>query len=242
MTRFRSAIILSLSSALLAGCASVPATEAPAGPPLPAAYMALGTEPFWNLEITPQRLNFRGLDLPAIVVANPGVRQTGGTRIISAGRIRVTLTTEACSDGMSERAYADTAVVVVDGRTLNGCGGPETPHPPASLERSGWRITAINGQPALVGVNADINFADGRITGSAGCNRITGPFVQDRNRLTFGALAATRMACIGPSGEQEGRILAILRQPLNVAFGERMTMTWTATDGSSISLRRLDWD
>ena len=45
---------------LLALAACVPAAETPPQPPghtPAAAYMALGTEPGWTLEITPSRLN-----------------------------------------------------------------------------------------------------------------------------------------------------------------------------------------
>ncbi len=51
---------------LLAACvtltACAPAAETPPQGPgdQPAAYMALGTEPGWTLEITPSRLNYDG--------------------------------------------------------------------------------------------------------------------------------------------------------------------------------------
>ena len=35
----------------------------------------------------------------------------------------------------------------------------------------------------------------GRVTGSGGCNRLTGPYEQKSDAIKFGALAATRMAC-----------------------------------------------
>lgn len=229
------------TAALLAGCAGMtpPASPANAGP---AAYMAVGTEPFWNLEVTADELNFNQLGTPRIAVRNPGWRETAAGRSITSARIRVTVTPGPCSDNMSDQRYADHVRVIVDGRALSGCGGGTLAAPTASLERSAWRITAVAGNPAVAGVEADLNFADGRVTGTAGCNRLTGPFTQQRNQLSFGALSATRMACPGPRGEQEMRVFALMRQPLTISFGERMTMTWTAPDGTAISLRRLDWD
>lgn len=32
-------------------------------------------------------------------------------------------------------------------------------------------------------------------TGSGGCNRIAGPYTRDSDRLSFGAILGTRMAC-----------------------------------------------
>lgn len=245
MTLTRSTLTL-LAAAAIAGCATLPVPDRPTPeqPILeaPATYMALGTEPFWNLEVTPARLNFNRPDAAHIFVANPGWRMVSGARVIRSARMTVTVLPGPCSDGMSERAYADRVTVVVDGTMYRGCGGGEMPTPAASLERSGWRITAVNGQPAVAGVEADLNFAEGRMSGTAGCNRLSGSFAQERDRLSCGGIIATRMACMGPRGEQENRVLAILRQPLTIRFGERMTMTWTAPDGSNIALRRLDWD
>lgn len=241
MSRLLRPALSFVAAALLSGCATLPGGTT-GTTPVTGTTMALGTEPFWTLEITPTLLNFNGVDLPRVNVAHGGQRVTGDVRTISTPRITVTLRPDQCSDGMSDQTYPEAATVVVDGRTFTGCAGAPAAITAPSLERSGWRITAVNGQPAVADVEADLNFADGRISGSAGCNRLSGPYTQTRERLSFGAIAATRMACMGARGEQENRVLAIMRQPLTIRFGERMTMTWTAPDGSSIALRRLDWD
>jgi heat shock protein HslJ len=234
---------LALGLALMvSGCATTPP---PAPAPASAAYFALGTEPFWNLEVTPERLRFHGVDMPAIDVPNPGERSEGGQRIITTRALSVRIVPDGeCSDGMSERSYADSVSVRIgNGPThLNGCGGAVSEPRGSALDRSSWRITHINGRPALADVEADLAFAEGRVSGTAGCNRLSGSFTQQRASLSFGELAMTRMACMGPRGEQEAAVTAILRQPLTIRFGERMTMIWTAADGRTMALRRLDWD
>lgn len=232
--------LLALSALSFSGCATM--TPAPDGPSPAATYLAVGTEPFWSLEVTPDRLNFNRLGETRILVPHRGWVSTEGGRSITMARIRMTVTPGPCSDGMSDRRFAETVSVTVDGTAYRGCGGGEMAAPQASLERSSWRIVSVNERPTVEGVDAYLAFAEGRVSGTAGCNRLTGPYTQERNQLRFGALAATRMACMGPRGEQESRVFAILAQPLTISFGERMTMTWTAADGSSISLRRLDWD
>jgi heat shock protein HslJ len=224
---------------MLAGCAATP-------PPIanqPAAYMALGTEPFWNLEITPERLNFRGVDIPVILIRNPGERRRGATRRYQTARLTISIRNETCSDGMSENSYSDSVEVVADGRRFQGCGGSVTNDLyPSALERSSWRITHINGAAVLADVEADLSFAEGRVSGSAGCNRLNGSYTHNRADLSFGPLAMTRMACSGRRGEQEAAVAALMSQPLTIRFGERMTMTWTTADGRTLALRRLDWD
>ncbi len=116
-------------------------------------------------------------------------------------------------------------------------GAPEN-----ALDNSSWRLTAINGSPARDDVAADIRFADGRMSGTLGCNRIGGSYVQDGDRLRFGPIMMTKMACPGPGGAQEDAALPILAEPLTVLFGDKMTLDLSAPDGRSLSFRRLDWD
>ena len=171
-------------------------------------------------------------------------RREGDHRLYLAEALAVRIVPQPCSDGMSDRRYVDSVVVRIGNgpEHLNGCGGAVMPMTGGSLERSSWRITAIDGRAAIAEVEADISFADGRVTGTAGCNRLAGSYRQQRNALTIGGIAATRMACPGPRGAQETAVLAVLNQPMTVTWGPRMTMTLTAADGKRIDLRRLDWD
>lgn len=103
---------------LLAGCATVPAAgEEP--------YRALGNEPFWSIRIANGRMTYEtpegGFSVPA-----PRGRELGDGRIWETRRITLQASNRECSDGMSERTYAQTVRAVVDGRTLDGCGGAWT--------------------------------------------------------------------------------------------------------------------
>jgi len=55
-------------------------------------------------------------------------------------------------------------------------------------------------------------FADGRVTGSTGCNRFTASYTQDGSALEIDGLAATLMACPPPSDEVEREYLAALER------------------------------
>lgn len=219
----------------LTACAT---TAAPPATGDGAAYMALGTEPFWSLEITSGRLAWHNADGQRIAVANPGARPSfNGERYVSP-RLTVDITHSACSDGMSERRYRDTVLVEADGQHLRGCGGAILP--PDDLNGTNWRIISIDGQPVAGDRPAQFRFADGSISGSAGCNRITGSYRVEARRLTVGQLAMTRMACAGPAMMQENRVADLLRAPVTIRFPADGRMILTADGGGTIVLDRAD--
>jgi len=87
-------------------------------------YRAIGTEPFWDLEIG-QNLTFtdRGNNVNVVQVTPQPINGTAG-EIYRTQRLEVNITHTRCSDGMSERSYPDTVNVYVDGRQYRGCGAP----------------------------------------------------------------------------------------------------------------------
>lgn len=231
-------LLIAVASALaLAACAPMtPAPNAPVPPANTTAWLGLGNEPFWALEITPARINYRPADGQAIMIANPGAQPSfNGERYVSP-RITVDITHSPCNDGMSDRRYADTVMVEVNGRTLRGCGGPVLP--PASLDRTNWRILSINGRDVVGDRSATLRFAQGRVTGSAGCNQISGNFLSDGNRLTVSQTVSTRMACDGSAMLQESALLQIFRQSMAIRFAPNGRMILTAGE-SSVVLERV---
>lgn len=52
--------------------------------------------------------------------------------------------------------------------------------------------------------------ADGKVSGSGGCNRITGRATIAGGRITFGPVASTKMACAPAVMDQESKFLAAL--------------------------------
>ena len=98
-----------------AGCATLPPAE-------PESYRALGTEPFWTVTIANGRMTYTTPD-GSFSVPAPHGEETGDGRVWETRRIRLHVWHGQCSDGMSDNLYPQTARAVVDGRTLNGCGG-----------------------------------------------------------------------------------------------------------------------
>lgn len=150
MRPFAAAAVLAFASAL-AACspgAQEPADAAPGAAPDAAAEDAplsggrpilfggvdmsqpinlLGTEPFWGVEIVGHGLRLGGVDRDELLAPNPGPVLQGDTAVIDTQAadgtpIKITLTAEACSDGMSDRRYPLTAEVQVGQELLEGCG------------------------------------------------------------------------------------------------------------------------
>jgi heat shock protein HslJ len=61
-----------------------------------------------------------------------------------------------------------------------------------------------------------LDLEESRVTGSGGCNRLTGTFALSADELRFGPLATTRMACPEPAMER-----AALDRVTSYALDER---------------------
>jgi len=136
-------LVLAAAATLsLAACNQQPAEPAPAptepapppAPPKPEInavdltqdLRALGTEPFWAVEITKAGLKTSGVDKPERTAPNAGPVMSEGAAVWTATTsdgqpLKVTLTAGPCSDGMSDRTYPLTAAVELAGESLKGC-------------------------------------------------------------------------------------------------------------------------
>jgi heat shock protein HslJ len=101
---------------------------------------------------------------------------------------------------------------------LGSAGGQMAMTPLSIPELVGptWQLQAYNnGRDAVVSLLPQTSITavfgqDGRVSGSAGCNRYTGPYQSSGDTLSIGPLATTRMACAQPVMEQEAAYLAAL--------------------------------
>ena len=87
----------------------------------------------------------------------------------------------------------------------------------AGLESRDWRLVELRGQPAAPSTGmrpAHLRFAADsmRVGGSGGCNRIAGTYAHSGDRLAFGPIISTRMACADTRlNRQETDFLAALQ-------------------------------
>ena len=209
----------------------------PAYPQQQGSYRAIGTEPFWDLEIGRDMVfTDRGNN---VRVVQPTPRPTNGAsgETYQTARIEANIVRSSCSDGMSDRTYPDTVHVRVDGRAYHGCGAPagfysqvgesglpNVPGPPVPmLSQTNWRVVAINGR-ATPPRNFYMNFMPTMISAKFGCNSVHGRFSQRDTIMAAEPLVATRMACPDMSFETESS--AVLAQPMTISgLGDRLTLS-----------------
>ena len=81
-----------------------------------------------------------------------------------------------------------------------------------------------------------LEFAGGRLSGRAGCNRFSGTYSQTGTTLTTGPIMATRMACPGRMAH-ERTVMNLLRGPVTISFPDGDTML-LAGNGVTVRLVR----
>ena len=123
-------LLSSLAALTLSACdepAAAPVAEEKLGD-----YSAIGTEPGWrvdikddNIALTTQSGNDFTLPVQRMKKTDSGWEVKGFS---DSHNINIYITSgETCSDGMSDRSYADTVKIEAsENGTLNGCGGAIT--------------------------------------------------------------------------------------------------------------------
>jgi heat shock protein HslJ/uncharacterized lipoprotein YbaY len=202
----------------------------------PDAVRARGNEPPWQMELG-TLLRFSGVDGGFVGTAPPS-RTSGGVRrhagLVAGRTVNVTLTPRVCRDSMSGMPYPYVAEVVIDGRTLRGCGG----EPDALLIGDEWVVEDIAG--GLVDRSrATFDFGvDGRLAGRASCNAYTTSYVLTGERLTIGTTATTMMSCAPALMEQERRFLEILQRSRGFDITDTGALVLQDDLGRRITARR----
>lgn len=158
-------------------------------------------------------------DAPAAIVAS--------TRITSPGNPPIVFTiTYDPRRIVPEHRYVVRGRIVVDGALLFTTdtaipvitqGSPtevslplrrasavQNAQPAKPLTDTYWKAIELAGKATAAqdaSREAHLQFqADGRVSGSDGCNRMNGPYTVSGDSLTFGRMAATLMGCIDTSG------------------------------------------
>jgi heat shock protein HslJ len=121
--------------------------------------------------------------------------------------------------------------VAAGGDSIEGARGgaaAAASHAGAALEGTHWKLVEVAGAPAVAGREAYLELsAEGRkLAGTSGCNRLFGSYELGGDRLRFGGVGATRMACEEALMKQEQALEAALQ-----------ATTSYRVDGSTLELR-----
>ncbi|MEF2280273.1 META domain-containing protein [Deinococcus sp. YIM 134068] len=164
---------------------------------------------------------------------------------------RLATTRRACPDrvdGLEERfvgllrgvtryTFSGTTLTLLAGErdrlVFAGGGGrpstvtPTVPQPEASVNLDGdWTLTGGTAVQIIPGTPPALTLANGRVSGTGGCNRLTGTLRAEGETLTFGPLATTRRLCTPELNAQESAFLTFLGTPLTTRVaGDSLTLT-----------------
>ncbi|RRJ93382.1 META domain-containing protein [Flavobacterium macacae] len=106
---------------------------------------------------------------------------------------------------MKTKFLAVICVIVLAG--LQSCSCKKGAEAVTELSKSSWELAEINGKainkPDYAKI-PELKFdpSESRVSGNSGCNSISGTFKVEEDKITFGPLAQTKMACEG-SGENQ---------------------------------------
>lgn len=225
--------MLAATALILSGCATSPKLGSPVY-----QYQARGNEPGWTLTIDANSIIYTGNYGSSKIVAPAVTPETNmlGRRYRS-GQLDVTIAEIGCIDA-SDARFADSVTVIAGNETVRGCGGGERTSTSIDLDNTLWRFVAINGVAISGDRPAELRFADGRMSGSAGCNRFSGDYSLEGDMLRTAKLASTLMACTGPNAEQEDAFLKITGRPLLVSFDSKGRLVLNDLFGGSAVLVR----
>jgi heat shock protein HslJ len=93
------------------------------------------------------------------------------------------------------------------------------------------------------GGDISVQFAEGQVSGSGGCNRFTGSYTQDGERLKFGTRAATQMACSEDAVMQKEQLFFQMLNAVHIADATHMKLVLKDAAGRELAvLVRRDWD
>lgn len=115
---------------------------------------------------------------------------------------------------------------------LSACSGGSLKDP---LNGTAWALTSIDDTSPLENTSVTIEFTDGKIGGSSGCNSYGGSYKLSGEKFSTDSIAMTLMACMD-SGvmEQESAFLDHLQnaQTYKLADGQLLILS---SDGKSLT-------
>jgi heat shock protein HslJ len=101
-----------------------------------------------------------------------------------------------------------------------------------SIQGHMWAAEAIGGKDVVDGTVVTLKIEGNRVSGKAGCNGYGGPVEIDGDRIKFGALFSTKMACMGGGVmEQEQRYLNALQGVTRGEIRRDGTLVLKSRDG-----------
>jgi heat shock protein HslJ len=203
------------------------------------AFRARGNEPGWRLDIDGRTMTLVTQSGRRLAAPTPAAQRTDAfTRYAASADgsdVSVTIRERLCRDTMTGMPHPDTVEVILDGRTLTGCGG----EPASLLQGREWVVEDVNGKGIIDRSRATLNFGEnGRVSGRASCNNYTAQYTLTGEGLTVDKAAGTMMACPPGLMAQEALFLDVLRNVRRFDFAPDGALILQTDDRRTITARR----
>lgn len=216
-------------------------------------FYARGNEPNWVLEIDFEK-SMRFSEMNGIEISTPAVEGvkaqdsdvTNFRAVTESGELSVTISKEVCQDNMSGELF-DYNVRVQFRRSnqsefteFNGCGEYLYDYRLNDIwvmeEMTGVELKKENllkGLPMF-----EFNLSEKRFSGHAGCNQISGGFDLKGDKITFGNLISTKMAC--PDMTVEQKVLQALNSKKFTYRMEKLKLVLESDSGIKMIFKKVD--
>ncbi len=121
---------------------------------------------------------------------------------------------------------------------ISACAPPVLDSPAsgnADLTNTSWILTTLNSSKPVPDTTITINFDNGgRVSGSDGCNNYNGSYKVDGNKIEFGQMASTMMACPDPAMKQADAYQSALSETATFAV-KNDELTFSDVDGNALA-------
>ncbi|WP_337873304.1 META domain-containing protein [Ignavibacterium sp.] len=215
-------------------------------------FFARGNEPFWTLDIySHDKIIFSELNEIEIKATNvklsPGknLHETIFTADTENGELIVSILKDSCQDNMSGEMFEYNVSVSIKNsssaeKVFNGCG----------RYLFDYRLNDIWVMEEMIDVVLDkerlmkglpmfeFNLREKRVSGHAGCNQFFGGIELKGNMISFGNLAATKMAC--PDMTVEQKIFQALSQKNFTYKIVKLKLVLESDSGLRMVFRKVD--
>lgn len=210
-------------------------------------FYAVGNEPGWALDIFQQdMISFKSmtevaqLNTPKVEPTNADDNATLSYRAeVESGTIDIEIMSGPCTNLMSGERFPYTVEVRAKNGNMNeylnfrGCGR----YVPDYRLSGTWRLQSLGGavpgdMDSAAAPFLTFDLSGMSISGSNGCNRMSGSFNNEGANLKFGPLAVTRMVCEGDLDSRIDEMLSrvthyeITDDVLTLRAGEKVAATW----------------
>lgn len=211
--------------------------------------VAVGNEPSWSLTINPSKgiMRFKSVNGDSISTPVPqrladsdgAFRYTAQTE---SGPLNILFKPDSCVDKRSGQRFDYRVEATIQGKSFLGCGVSLRQ---LALLQDIWVLTTLQGQPVTASgptnqlPRLEISLTEGRVTGTTGCNRLSGKVRADSRQIQFGPVMTTKMACLSEIGRREGDFLEVLSQLLTYQVADgKLTLS---RDGKPVmTFKKID--